>query len=272
MGDATAVRAAVLAANEGGHADSRGSWHVRADGGCRTNLALVVLPPGRRAAELGRSLLGFPHGPEWEAAGLGEPRRVETEVPNWAAELLFWAGRERHDGRERIPGPIDVPVVLDHAAGQIVVDAQALERELAPLRDEGVKLWKANESPLSSVRKVVSAPKFMGRFAGSFVKEWKDALGDLKSGDAPPGSPRPDDATHPPVEGVGYDHWVRVRAQLARDEVHPSHVDLYTHYRHIPWQRWATIDAAWSARLEADPQLAAWARHDLARLKPTGAT
>ena len=44
-------------------------------------------PAFRRAAVL---LLPVDN-PEGHRAGLGPAHRIETEVPNWAAELLFWS-------------------------------------------------------------------------------------------------------------------------------------------------------------------------------------
>jgi hypothetical protein len=275
MSEAVPARAAVLSAVERGSGDSGGgSWHITANGGCRTLLLLAVLPAGRRAPEFGRSLLFPPNSPEGRQAGLGNSQQVETEVPNWAAEVLFWACKENLSDYQ-VPAPMDVPVWVDPADGAVIeVARDALLEELTPYREAGVKLWKENESPFSSVRKVAGAPKFLARFGGSAVKEWKEALSDLKAdmtSSRPMGIDRPNDTTHPPIEGIGYERWIYVKALLARDEVHPSHVDLYTHYRHIPWQRWPAIDAAWTQREAADPPLQAWADYDFRRMKPTGA-
>src|SRR5688500_4212261 len=75
MTEAVPARAAVLVANELGHENSAGTWHLRSDGTCRTVMGLVVLPEGRRAAELGHSILQSPDSVEWRRAGLGAPQR-----------------------------------------------------------------------------------------------------------------------------------------------------------------------------------------------------
>lgn len=260
------TRAALLQAAERGHENEyAGSLHLTANGGNRHVVRVVVLPEGRRAAEYGRSMLT--RGTDGvRESGLPGPQVVRFTVPNWVAEAMFWAGRERHDGRPPIPGPIDLPVWADPTDGRVVeVHVPTLEQELLPLRDEAIRLWKTTESLGAPIRAAVGTPGLLARFGGSVLKEWKSALGEVV---ADMKSSRPTDTTRPPgeVEGVGYETWIQVKALLARDEVHPAHIDLFTHFRGIPWQRWPAIDAAWTQRAPKQ-----WADYDFFRFKPVGA-
>lgn len=242
------------------------------------DVAAILLPPGTTAGGYGRTAL-VPNTPEWRASGLGMPQRVHLRVPQWCAELLHWAGRERLDGGEAVPGPLDLPVWADMATGVVQqVDTDRLVAELGWLKGEGRALWRANTAPLAGVRTAVRAPGVLGRLAGSVVREWREAIGDVVGdlrGTTPPrplGHPRPEDAGHGPVEGVAYRTWVTVLAGLEKDRVHPLHLDAYAVHRGVPPGRWPAVDAAWAQRATADPVLAAWRAYDVHRLTPTGAT
>jgi hypothetical protein len=260
------TRAAVLHVNERGTgAAFEGSFHLTADGS-HVQLAMVkVLPVGRRIGEYGRSMLD--RGTDGvRQADLPGAQRVKFTTTNWIAELLWMARKERIDGREEIP-PLDLPVWVDPTDGRVIeVHTDTLEEELRPMRDEGVWLWKRTSSLMSDVRAAAGAPGGLVRLGTSTLREWKKELGgvvaDLKSrrpaGDRPAGT----------VEGVDYETWIQVKALLARDgEVHPRHVDLFTHFRGIPWGRWAAIDASWSAHAPKE-----WVDYDFIRFKPTGAS
>ena len=266
MGEPVWTRAALLDAGERSReGDGTGSWHFTAGGDNVQVIRVVVLPEGRRAAEYGRSMLT--RGTDGvRPSGLPGPQVLKARVPNWVAELMWWAGKERLDGREMIPGPMDLPVWVDPATGAVIeVHEDSLVNELTPLREEAVWLWKRTESFLAPVRATVGTPGRLARLGGSLVKEWRSAIGemaaDMKStrpaGERPAGE----------VEGVSYETWIQVKALLARDEVHPSHVDLFTHFRGVPWGRWAAIDASWTAHAPK-----AWADYDYLRFKPNGAS
>jgi hypothetical protein len=257
------TRAALLDAGERSReGDAYASLHLTVGGSNRQVIRVVALPVGRRAAEYGRSMLT--RGTDGvRPSNLPGPQVLTVTVPNWVAEVMWWAGKERHDGRPPIPGPMDLPAWVDES-GAVTVGVDALTEELAPLRDEAVWLWKRTESLLAPARAAVGAPGFLARFGGSVLKEWKSAIGevvaDMKS--ARPAGDRPGGE----VEGVGYETWIQVKALLARDEVHPDHVELFAHFRGIPWQRWAAVDAAWTQRAPKE-----WADYDFLRFKPTGA-
>ena len=273
VSDMRGARAAVLDAAPNAHTDGASSWHLRQDGLNRIGMSVVVLPEGLYAPALGWTFL-TPGSEGWRRYGLPAPQTVIAEVPNWCAELLVWSRRERIDSGERMPGPLDVPVWVDAGGAVTGVARDQLAQELEPWREAGVRVWKQDHSPLSGVRSAVSAPKGLLRFGGSLIREWKDAIqqeiADLKTS-RPMDVPRPDDASHPPVEGVGYELWIQIRALLARDEVHPQHVDHFTHFRGVPWGRWAAVEATWQQRAADDPRLKAWADYDFMRFKPTGA-
>jgi hypothetical protein len=249
---------------------------IQADEPYGVVLAMVILPPGVRAAQLGRSNL-TPGTSEWSAAGLGKPQGVSLRIPAWCAMLCKWVNSERFDG-EAAPTVLDVPVWVDPVTGKVLdVEHEGLVQELWPYHDLALDLWRSKESPLSGVRSAARAPKSAGRFVKSFFGDWGEAFADIKSGfksvyeERPTQAPRPDDTTHPPIEGVGYQTWITVSALLQRDEVHPLQLDAFTTYRGVPSGRWIEVDAAWQQRAQTDPVVAEWATYDRKRMLPTGA-
>ena len=280
MADVQAVqaRAAVISIGERGGSDDHGGalWAKQK---VRVLAKVVLLPPGVRAAGLGRGAL-LPGGRDPAGAGLGAHQKVKMRIPSWAFNLLFWAGNERwmDDGVPEVPGPADIPVWADQATGQIVeVDTDTLITELEPQFALGKKIFKMEDAPLSSVRSLFKAPKAIKGFFGDMTSEWKSAVTDMvddMKGNVPqrPGGKRPGEPDHPPVEGVDYRTWATVKAGLVRDAVHPVNVEPYAVHRGVPPGRWEAVDAAWSQRAQQDPTVQAWAAYDLHRMKPTGTT
>jgi len=275
---AARMRAAVLAASERTHPSDGSDPIPRFSATRERDMAakIVLLAPGVRAAALGRGALR-PGMPEWGEAGLGKPQRVEGRLPHWALTVLVYAGDERLIHALEIPGPIDVPVFVDPANGRaLALDEEAIAAEVAPFRDTAIRIWKREEGWLRTPRVVLGAPRSAVRFARSMGSSWRDGIAELVTDlrSTPPGpeaGERPSDASHEPIEGVGYRTWVAVRAGLVRDEVHPTHVELYATHRGVPADRWPAIDAAWSARAGADPRVGTWSAYDLRRLEPIGA-
>jgi len=249
---------------------------IKADEPYGVVVAMVILPPGVRAAQLGRSSL-TPGTSDWSQAGLGKPQGVSLRIPAWCAMLCKWVNTERFDG-EPAPSVLDVPVWVDPVSGKVLdVEHEGLVQELWPYHDLALDLWRSKESPLSGVRSAARAPKSAGRFVKSFFGDWGEAIADIKGGfksvhqERPTDTARPDDTTHPPVEGVGYQTWVTVSALLERDEVHPLQVEAFTTYRGVPSGRWTAVDAAWQQRAQSDAVVAEWAAYDRKRMLPTGA-
>jgi hypothetical protein len=237
--------------------------------------AAVVLPPGTRAAALGRSVL-TPGTADWQNANLPQPQGVNTRVPAWCAQLLMNVNGGRLDSI-KVPSALDTPVWVDPTDGKIVdVIHEGIEQELAPYYDIAVSLWKADQSHLAPLRAVAETPKMAKRFFGAIPAGIQDLVNDVKNigGDTNPvpvGIARPDDSTHPPIEGVGYQTWITVRSLLVRDDVHPLQLETFTTWRGVPGGRWAAIDAAWEQRSQQDPAVAAWMTYDFGHLKLTGA-
>ena len=245
------------------------------DGKRDVHTLIVVLPPGLRAPALGRTVL-TPSAPEWAEAGLGEQQLIETDLPNWAGLVLSKAGKERPFEQLQIPGPIDIPVWVDPTTGRAVaLDVDTLLVEIAPKRDDAVRIWKDQDSFMRGPRFAISAPKRAVDAVRELRQTWFGAVGDMVADMKAEGRPlpgqRPTDESHPPIEGVGYRTWVTVRGGLVRDAVHPTHVDLYAAYRGAPEGRWSAVDAEWTQRAAADPVLKAWSDYDIRRLEPTGA-
>ncbi len=245
------MRAAVLRCGEPGrvgHDDYEPMPRFSSGRDRKVRVTGVMLPPGVRAAAVGRRAL----------PGLGDAFTIDVRMPGWAMVVLANAGNERlFDGNE-IPGPMDVPML-----GYGELDVPGTVAELEPWRDAALQIWKREEGWLRTPRAVIGAPKSAFHFARSMGTDWKGALGELRtSHPGPEGGGQPDDASHPPIEGVSYDTWVEVRGGLRKDTVHPIHVELYATHRGVPPGRWEAVDAAWRQRAAADPRLKAWADWD----------
>jgi hypothetical protein len=244
----------------------------------RVQIGAVVglLPPGVTAAAVGKSALifGQHYGTD---AGVGARQDVRFRAPTWTYQLLFWAGRERGFGQgAQIPGPMDIPVWADPATGRIVdVDVDRMIAELEPQFDVAKRIWKEEDAPMASARTVLKAPKLAKGLLRKIKDEVGDVVGEIKAigdpGTPPQEGPRPSDADHPPIEGVGYRRWVEVTAGLQRDEVHPSHLEAYTTFRGVPAGRWPAVDAAWQQRAANDGRVAAWRDFDVKHLIQVGA-
>jgi hypothetical protein len=273
------ARAAVLASEEqpisvqGEHGGYDDAWPTFSPNHKRdVTTKIVLLQPGNRAAALGRGALRE-GSPGWVEAGLTGPQRVRTRLPNWMAIVLSHAGKERLFDDNHIPGPIDVPVWVDPASGQVLsIDGPALEQQILQFRELAERIWRDEDGFMRTPRAIVQAPKSAFHFAKGLKKAWGgvvDDIKDIKNTGAPPPGARP--ATEP-IEGVDYRAWVIVKGGLTSDEVHVSHVDLYAGYRGVPAGRWPAVDQQWSARVAQDAALAAWAAFDLRRMSQTGAT
>jgi hypothetical protein len=280
MTDAQVVpaRAALVAVNElARNSDSAANTQFFAKENEEMGAVVALLPPGVSAPALGLNAL-IPGSAGWRDAGLGEKQSVRFRAPVWTFQLLFWAGRERFvKDTPEVPGPVDIPVWAVAETGQVVeVNVDQLVLELQPQFELAKHIFKNEESVLAPVRTVLKAPGRARGFLKAVKDQVVDVVDDIKAiGDThqpPAGSTRPEDATHPPIEGVGYRTWVEVKAGLERDRVHPTHRDLYLGHRGVPTGRWECIDAAWLARVEGDPTLAGWADHDLYRMSMIGAS
>lgn len=236
---------------------------------------VALLPPGVTAAAVGKSALIVGQH-YWQEAGLGARQDVRFRAPTWAYQLLFWAGQEREFGDGlQVPGPVDIPVWADPTTAQIVeVDVDRMLAEMEPQFELAKRIWREEDAPMAGARTVLRAP----RLAKGMLRKLKDEIGDVVGeikGIGDPGTPPldagPRPTADPPIEGVTYRTWIEVRAGLARDEVHPAHVEAYTTFRGVPAGRWADVDAAWQQRAAADPRVAAWRDFDVKHVGQLGA-
>jgi hypothetical protein len=95
--------------------------------------------------------------------------------------------------------------------------------------------------------------------AGSVERARPDEPAGIAAGGspAPAAADAPDPAELPPVEGVGFDLWVRVEHALATERVPPDRYDSRAAQLGVPTGRWAEVQAEWQRRMKADFKLAA---------------
>lgn len=179
------------------------------------------------------------------AGGTGQ-QEVSEALPKWVVQVLRDVGSERPHGRS-LPRALDVPVLVEQGSDRIArIDQELLLQEWEPFREEATAVWKRDFGLLSPVRAVAAAPKGLLRGLRSVKDQLGAHLADIRSDEPAPSSPRPTTETHPPVEGVDYDTWVR--AMLAGDPVTPG------------------AQAAWMAMAKRDPVVGEWYRWDVQHL------
>ena len=152
-----------------------------------------------------------------------------------------------------------LPVRVDPATGQVLtVDTPRLEERLAghtAAAEEALSpSWR---DEVSYVTESVKAAPEAARTVASLPKHWLGALksmrgpAEMSDGGIPPGDPALE-----PVEGVGFDTWVTIRAETIRTSVPPADRDALAQRWKVPAGRWQAIDAAWQQRRMSDWRLA----------------
>jgi hypothetical protein len=79
-------------------------------------------------------------------------------------------------------------------------------------------------------------------------------------------NPRPTTETHPPVEGVDYETWIRATVGIVRKKIPPSEHAAYYESCGFPAGRGEAISAAWYERVKTDAVLSGWYVQDSANL------
>jgi hypothetical protein len=170
-----------------------------------------------------------------------------------SGRLPFWVGWSIVEGDT-------IPVLLDRASGRpIDFAAEELERQMTPRLD----LYTAERRRRSSVgyflrEEGLSKEEFRNanESAKALVKlprQWKAAAFDKP---APGGGLAPDDPVLDPIEGVDFDTWVAVQAELVRERIPRKAYDDVAQRRGVPSGRWGAVESAWRGRMKGSPGLA----------------
>lgn len=145
----------------------------------------------------------------------GERSRQTPVLPREAA---FLAGRGT-----------DIPVLVDPATRKVKgIDVQQMVRELEPRFAEARQAEK-------DIRK---RSRDVGFIAGAI----KEGIADLSA-------PSPPEDT---IEGVAAHQWQAMRTALSKHPVPPEKIDALAQRYGVPPGRWDAVDAAWTARMQAE--------------------
>ena len=176
------------------------------------------------------------------------PQTVEV-----SGRLPFWVGWSVVEGDT-------IPVLVDAQSGRpIDFDAQELERQMAPC----LPLYEAESKRRSSLGyqlreagisgEEVRNAKESAKALFDLPKQWKDAVFEKP---APGGGLDATDPLLEPIEGVDFDTWVAVQADLVRERIPKRGYDEAATRRGVPPGRWGEIEKAWRRRMNGNPGLA----------------
>jgi len=195
-------------------------------------------------------------------------QRVNRSYPLWMVQVFRDLASDRPLGKQ-LPRALDVPVRIDPTTGKVKqLDLDALADELAPHRELATETWRRQHGLLSPVTAVTEAPrKLLGGLRG--IKDQLTAhLDDIRSAPPAPTVPRPTPETHPPIEGVDYDTWVRATIRQVRAGVGADGQAAFLEAQGFPAGRADAITDGWWARAHTDDAVRDWFGHDSRTLDP----
>jgi hypothetical protein len=94
---------------------------------------------------------------------------------------------------------------------------------------------------IDQVRNVKDAAKSLPGGVSDTASEWKAGLAEIGGDDHPAGEP---------VEGVGFEAWVEVKAGLSRDSVPEDGQRAYAEEHGVPAGRWDVVNSTWEQRVQ----------------------
>ncbi len=115
----------------------------------------------------------------------------------------------------------------------------ALRAKQESLRQDQGLLGPIREH-VGDLRDVAGAAKAAPRGLRDAARTWKQELTKLGGESHPAGDP---------VEGVGFDDWVRIRVGLSREQVPASETVAYAEREGVPSGRWEGINATWEQQI-----------------------
>lgn len=188
--------------------------------------------------------------------------RVNQALPMWVIQVL----REVRTGGpldRALPDHFAVPVRIDAGTRAIrSIDRDLLAAELAPLQQLAADAWRHQQGLGAPVRAAAAAPRALLDGIRALRGELGAAVADIVTPPPPPATPRPDDQSHPPIEGVGYDTWIRVNVALGQGEISAEDRVAAFERAGFPPGRVDEVDAAWWERARTDDAVRDWYGHD----------
>ena len=176
-----------------------------------------------------------------------------TDTCEVSGRLPFWVGWMIVEGDT-------IPVLLDVATGRpIDFDKAELERQMAP----SLHLYRAESKRRSSLGYLAREEGFSkeefrnakesAKALGKLPRLWKEAVFEKPE---PGGGLDDSDPLLQPIEGVDFDTWVGVQADIVREKVAKRDYDELAQRRGVPPGRWSEIESAWRRRMKGNPGLA----------------
>jgi hypothetical protein len=176
-----------------------------------------------------------------------------AETCEVSGRLPFWVGWMIVEGDT-------IAVLVDPASGQpLDFDGPELERQMTPR----LHLYKAESKRRSSLgylareegfsREEFRNAKESAKALAKLPRMWKDAVFEKPE---PGGGLDDADPLLEPIEGVDFDTWVAVQADLIRERVPRKAYDEVAARRGVPPGRWNAIESAWRGRMKGNPGLA----------------
>ncbi len=204
-------------------------------------------------------------GRETPHASFGETKTVSTrftamvrlegaaDIVEVSGKLPFWVGWLIVEGDT-------ITVLTDAVTGRPTdFDRAELERQMT-LR---MNVYDAESKRRSSLRYEFREAGFSkeefrnakesAKALGKLPRMWKDAVFEKPH---PGGGLSDDDPLLQPIDGVDFDTWVGVQADIVRQKVAKRDYDDLAQRRGVPPGRWEEIESAWRQRLKGNPGLA----------------
>ena len=231
----------------------------------------VVVPGSTEVEQMIAEILKRVDGSATAGVGLvlrGETgfQRVNQALPMWVIQVFRDVGTDRPLGRALSDG-FDVPVRVDAKSGRIrSIETDRLVEELAPVRELASDVWRAQNGLTAPVRAAARAPRKLLDGMRAVRSDVADTVAEIRAAPAAPVVPRPTDESHPPIEGVGYDTWIRANVALGRGEIAGDDRAAAFERAGFPPGRVDEVDAAWWERAKADDAVGAWYGHDYQHL------
>ena len=185
-------------------------------------------------------------------------RPIVAGAPAEQQEVRVFVRIELAKSMGNLPDDL-LPVRVDPGTGRVLtVDTPRLEERMAGRTAEAEKALSPDwRDEVSYVTESIRAAPEAARTVASLPKHWLGALKSMRGpAELSDGGIAPGDPALEPVEGVGFDTWVTIRAEIIRTSVPTADRDALAQRWDVPAGRWQAIDTAWQQRRMSDWRLA----------------